>query len=76
MSNLENRYIIYICLIKQKRFAIQGFLDILLYDCICRCSANLEEHLDLQEKAKEISQVSQKIYTLSLLTDKLQREKL
>jgi hypothetical protein len=32
--------------------------------------------MDLQEKLREIAQISQKIYTLSLLTDKLQREKI
>ena len=44
-------------------------------DHIVKCSQTIKEYDELTEKMRKISQVAQKMFTLSLLTDKLEKEK-
>jgi len=54
---------------------MQIILEQLLNDTLCRCSSNLKEHRDLKYKTLLVCQASQKIFNLSLLMDKLEKEK-
>lgn len=54
---------------------MQIVLEQLLNDTLCRCSSNLKEYNDLKYKTLLVCQASQKIFNLSLLMDKLEKEK-
>jgi GTPase Era involved in 16S rRNA processing len=47
----------------------------MLNEHIVKCSTTIKEYDQLNEKMRKISQVAQKMFTLSLLTDKLEKEK-
>lgn len=50
--------------LQQRRYPIQGFLDLLMYDTICKCSVNRIEYDYLQSKVKKISQLAQALFDL------------
>lgn len=49
---------------QQRRYPIQGFLDLLMYDTICKCSVNKIEYDILQDQSKRISQLAQALFDL------------
>jgi hypothetical protein len=59
----------------EKRFPIQIYLDSLFYDILTRNSESIEEFRELKFKTTKIAQAAQKLYILSLLNDKLEKEK-
>lgn len=59
----------------QKRFEIEAFLSPMFNEHIVKCSTTIKEYEELNEKMRRISQVAQKMFTISLLSDKLEKEK-
>lgn len=53
----------------EKKFPIQSYLDILLYDSICRCSQNVIEYDILKEKTRKISGLLQAKFDLTLSSE-------
>lgn len=51
---------------RERKFPIQSYLDILLYDSICRCSQNVIEYDILKEKSNKISGLLQAKFDLNL----------
>lgn len=60
-SNLYNFY-----KTKERRYPMQAFMDILMYDTICRCSTNVIEYELLKQKTRKISSLLQAKFDLSL----------
>ena len=44
-------------------------------DCMVKSSITIAEYQELNNKMRNIAQVAQKLFTLSLLNDKLEKEK-
>jgi hypothetical protein len=42
---------------------------------IIRCSKTIQEYEELTYKVRKISQIAQKLFSLSIINDKLEREK-
>ena len=61
--------------LKQKRFEVEAFLAPMFTENITRCTQTIKEYEELTIKMRKISQVAQKIFLISLLTDKLEKEK-
>ena len=68
--NFKNILIYY--RLKQKRYPIESFINILFYDSIVKCSQNIIEIDILQNRLKKISQISQTIFDLNLSLINLQ----
>ncbi len=62
--------------IKEKRYDIEAFLNPLFYDKLIRCSGTIKEYEQLKFKVRNIAQISQKLFDLSLLNDKMEKEKI
>lgn len=76
-DNLYNHFrnkVNYVFKQKQKRFPIEPFIDMLFYDYITKCSTNLQEYELLKMKTKKIAQISQKLFNIAILNDKLSKE--
>ncbi len=58
--------------LKQKRYPIESFMNIMFYDSIVKCSQNIFEIDILQNRLKRISQISQTIFDLNLSLINLQ----
>lgn len=71
--NYDQYYYLY--RLQEKRFDIEAFLNPLFFDNLVKCSATTKEFEDLKLKLRSIAQVSQKLFNLSLLNDKIEKEK-
>ena len=57
--------------LREKRFPIQSYIDILMYDSICRCSTNVIEYELLKQKSRTISGLLQAQFDLKTASIKL-----
>lgn len=63
-NNLYNFY-----LNKEKRYPIQSFVDIMMYDSLCRCSTNVIEYELLRQKTRKISSLLQAKFDLTMASN-------
>lgn len=61
--------------LNEKRFDIESFLNPLFFNNIVKCSRTIKEYDELKIKVRNIAQVSQKLFNLSFLHDKLEKER-
>lgn len=51
---------------KERKKPIQAYLDILMYDSLCRCSSNVIEYELLKQKTRKIASLLQAKFDLTL----------